>query len=451
MKSVQHLKKHSFFYASAFMASLVLGSVLVYSVFLPQTAPKQITLAVMPFTEKDEFTPLSVGLTVAIRDSIALSRDIAVVDAISTNAVIWDDEKRGGMSHILALTHFVDGQLQRVDDEVTSIDIRVINVTQPNWKEVVVTSISVATDSTTPLQDLRDEVTLKVRTSLYDNSLLRTEETTHTPDEYLAYMVQLGNWLLQFKETNALSNLHGAFHTKLREIFKRTGIATGPNQQLWTAIDEFKRSINLRQYVDRVWQLAGEYPNSLAVASLALMAYDLDELKLAEHAALRVARVQPQSAEIALYVGFFRHSLGDQEGVEKAFRIAELRDDRDVVPYFAELAQNMDSSTYVSAEKHEGLQNLATHHLGRIVDDFILTTRIHLGDLETIEPSDLSTDRFWTAPPIWMSQSDSRWQRARVYLKRNFDFVLDEAPSGLLSEATTDEAMQALFAPRRPD
>lgn len=435
------------------MAAVVLGSVLIYSLFLPQTAPKQITLAVLPFPENGEFTPLSVGFTAALRDSIALSRDVAVVDTVSTNAVMWDPEKSSGMSHILAITHFVDGELHSVEGEPKRIDFRVVNVSHPNWKEVLSVKNADFAGSET-LQSQRDNITLQVRGALYDNSLLRTESGEHLPVEYRRYLVSLGKWMLQFKDSELFSSLHEAYQAKTRDLFEEFGIASQPSRELWDAIAAFEESQDTVVYSETVWRLAGEYPNSVAVGTLGSLAYDLQKLRLAENAWLRVARLQPQSAFAALNVAHVRRLLGDLDGTEQAFRIAALRDDLGIVDYFKALDEYLGSNfqNYIGESIDSTvIAELRDSSDGILRGEFLIGASIHTGTLSSHPSSEIQTANLWRSPPLWLHENDPRWIESRDYLAQNFPTASARLSTNLLPNADSMDAITQLFAPRRPE
>ena len=435
------------------MAAVVLGSVLLYSFFLPQTAPKQITLAVLPFPENGEFTPLSVGFAAALRDSIALSRDVAVVDTVSTNAVMWNPEKAAGMSHILAITHFVDGELSSVEGEIERIDFRVVNVSHPNWKEVLNVKDVEFKDSET-LQSQRDKVTLQVRQALYDNSSLRTEPKRYPSDSYYEYLVSLGNWLLRFKESELFSSLHQAYQAKTRDLFEDTGIATHPSVELWTAISVFEETQDTAVFSETIWYLAGEYPNSLAVETLGSLAYDMQKLELAENVWLRVARVRPQSAFAALNVAHMRRLLGDAEGTDQAFRIATLRDDLGIVDYFKVLDDHLANEVQLSIEESidsNVIRELRESSDGLLLGEFLIGASIHAGTLSSHSPSEIQTTNLWRSPPLWLRENDPRWIESRNYLKQHFSTASASVSESVLPNTDSTDAIEQLFAPRRPE
>lgn len=435
------------------MAAVVLGSVLIYSFFLPQAAPKQITLAVLPFPENGEFTSLSVGFAAALRDSIALSRDVAVVDTVSTNAVMWNPEKSSGMSHILAITHFVDGELHSVDGELERIDFRVVNVSHPNWKEVLNVE-DIEFDGTETLQRQRDNVTLQVRGALYDNSVLRTEPTQYSTDSYRNYLISLGSWLIDKKDSDLFSSLHEAYQAKSKDLFKESGIATHPSQKLWEALAVFEETQDTAVFSETIWHLAGEYPNSLAIGALGSLAYDLQKLRLAESVWLRVARLQPQSAFAALNVAHVRRLLGDSEGTDQAFRIATLRDDLGIVDYFKVLDEHVanDVQNYVVENIDSAvIQNLHESSGGLLRGEFLIGASIHAGTLSSLPPSEIQIANLWRAPPLWLRENDPRWIESRNYLAQNFSIPSASVSATELLNADSTDAAEQLFAPRRPE
>ena len=435
------------------MASVVLGSVLVYSLFLPQTAPKQITLAVLPFPENGDFTPLSVGFTAALRDSIALSRDVAVVDSVSTNAVMWEPDKASGMSHILAITHFVDGELHSVDGELDRVEFRLVNVSHPNWKEVLnVNGVDLSESDT--WQELRDSVTLQVRGALYDNSVLRTDEHRYPIDTYRSYLVSLGEWLLQHKDSDLFSSLHEAYQEKTKDLYKATGIATQPNRELWEAVALFESTRDSGVYSESIWNLADEYPNSLAVDVLGALAHDLQKLSLAETAWLRVARLQPQSAMAALNIAYVRRLRGDAEGAEQAFRIATLRDDLGIVDYFKMLDerwQNPRQTPHSRTLDSTVIESLVQASGGLLRGDFLIAASIHTETIREHSASTVQTTKLWRSPPIWLREDDPRWTDSREFLAQHFRTASAVITKQLLPNADSKDAVTQLFAPRRPD
>ncbi len=435
------------------MATVVLGSVLIYSFFLPQAAPKQITLAILPFPENGEFTPMSVGFSTALRDSIALSRDVAVVDTVSTNAVMWDPEKSSGMSHILAITHFVDGELNSDEGGLEDVSFRVVNVSHPNWKEVLNVSGVDLSESDT-WQDLRDRVTLQVRGALYDNSTLRTDEFKYTPETYQAYLVSLGDWLLQHKDSELFSSLHEAYQAKAKDLFEATGIATQPSRELWEAMSSFKATQDTGVYSEAIWRLAGEYPNGLAVDVLGSLAHDLQKLRLAESAWLRVARLQPQSAFAALNIAHVRRLLGDAEGTEQAFRIAKLRDDLGIVDYFEVLDgrwQDPNRANEAPRLDPAVIEPLTQASGGLLRGDFLIAASIHTETLRDHSIGAIQTAKLWRSPPLWLREDDQRWTASRDFLAQRLPSASAVITMQLLPNAESAEAVAQLFAPRRPD
>ncbi len=433
------------------MATVVLGSVLIYSFFLPQAAPKQITLAILPFPDNGEFTPLSVGFSTVLRDSIALSRDVAVVDTVSTNAVMWDPEKSSGMSHILAITHFVDGELNSDEGRLENVSFRVVNVSHPNWKEVLNVSGVDLSDSNT-WQDLRDSVTLQVRGALYDNSTLRTDDFRYPPEIYQAYLVSLGDWLLKHKDSELFSSLHEAYQAKAKDLFEATGVATQPSRELWEAMALFKTTQDTGVYSEAIWNLADEYPNSLAVDVLGALAHDLQKLSLAESAWLRVARLQPQSAFAALNIAHVRRLLGDVEGTEQAFRIAKLRDDLGIVGYFEMLDEQWgDPNRETSTPQLDPtvIETLTQASGGLLRGDFLIAASIHSETLRDHSISAIQTTKLWRSPPLWLREDDLRWTANRDFLAQHFTSASAVISEQLLLNAESEDAIAQLFAPRR--
>ena len=433
------------------MTTLVIGSVVIYSFYLPQTAPKQITLAVLPFTENEEFTPLSVGFSTVLRDSIALSRDVVVVDSVSTYAVMWDREKASEAANILAITHFVDGELHRSGDELQRIDFRVINVSQPNWKEVHISHLALQNEMSHPLQDARDELTRQVRTALYDNSFLRTESNSYEPLRYRAFCEELGDWFLEFKDDNRLSELHEQYRLKSRALYEKHAIASEPSQLVWDAIKKFQSDQNLPGYSETLWQVSGDFPNGPAVNALAYLAYDLGKFDLAEALWLRVARAQPQSSIAALNIANARKLLGDDEGVEQAIRIAKLRDDLGLVGTYK--LDNDNPNELESSLTPDELRDLFTfkplaqHAQG---GDLLIETLIAQDALGAASTT-IDTARLWREPPMFIEKNDARWLHAKEYLERFYPTANVTDIDGVLSRADNELAIEQLFAPRRPD
>ncbi|MYD42796.1 MAG: hypothetical protein F4W90_02775 [Gammaproteobacteria bacterium] len=436
------------------MATVVLGSVLLYSVYLPETAPKQITLAVLPFSEQEEITPFGVGFAASLRDSIALSRDVAVVDSLSTNLVMLDKEQASGMAHVLALTHFVDGAIRVNSESAASIEYRVVNVSHPNWKEVTTREIQLSDEELKPWQAIRDEMTVAIRGALYDNSLLRTETKAYNEQAYVAYLETLGSFLIELVEKPASDTKYAAFDAFNRTLYEATGIAPEPQQELWDVQSKFSEDLNVSQYAQSLWHLAGEYPNSSAVAALAQLAFDLNYLELAEHAWLHAARVNPQSALVALSVADVRRVLDKPDGLEQALRIATLRARSDLVDYFIIASEKLDDGSIplVSEASHPETFKLLENAFelskteGIAIDLLIHEDQLAERRIVQIEPT-----RLWQRPPKFMRVDDPRWLRAQRYLGQISPATRLEIGSGTLAIANDAEAVQQLFAPRRSD
>ena len=449
--------KHSFFYAVLFMTALVLGSILIYSFYLPQTAPKQITFAVLPFTEDGEYTPLSVGFSAVLRDSIALSRDVVVVDSVSTNAVSWDPQKASSLASILGITHFVDGNLNTSRGNLARVDFRVVNVSQPNWKEVTSRTESIPEAGTHALQDVRDALTVQIRESLYDNSFMRTEPSRYDATDFRNYIDELGGWHLSFKGATFLGALHKPYVAKVSRLFDATSITTHPSRELSEEIDEFLDSKDVHQYGESLWLLAGEYPNSLAVEMLAQFAFDLRKFRVAEKLWLRVARIQPHAAYPALEIANVRRLLDDLEGTEQAFQIAKLRDEIGIAATFYA----------INTQFHESPASLTSPRTFTVADvrkftpqwqsddpfdtdDALIEAMIYADSFDA-PPAGYRTSRLWRMPPKFMSEQDPRWLNAGTWLKQNFASASVAVDEEVLAQATSGEAVDQLFAPRRSD
>ena len=434
------------------MTLLVIGSVVGYSVILPKKAPKQITLGVLPFTEDGETTKLSLGFTAALRDSLALSRDVVVVDTISTASVVWEEKSSSELVSMLALTHVVEGEILSTAQDRPSITYRVLNVSHPTWKEVIASEGMVAGDSPRPWQGVRDELTISIRHSLYDNNSMRTESLEHDEKLYFEHLYSVGELLQELQDSPRVE----LWVDRLQEKYEQsiTGMKTAPDVHRMSedVVDQFNADGDLERYGVALWDLTDEYPNSSALSGLAELSFEFGFFDSAEQLWLRVARLKPQSAYVALRIADVRWRKGDMASVPQALRIAKIRsNDSEIVDYFERVYESLSSSESEVTNVPAG-PSLRTA-IRKLGDSTLnMDVAIHLAANRARATSDFDNSRLWFQPPIFMTERDNRW----VDFQEVEDRVSIVPPKNLEAESiihqlSNRDAITHLFTPRRPD
>ena len=445
------------------MTVLVIGSVIGYSVILPQQAPKQITLAVLPFKEKDERTVRALGFTAVLRDALALSRDVVVVDMMSTYSVAKDERSPGELVSMLALTHFVDGRFEITDDGAIEADYRVINVTQPNWKEVKKASIQVAPDSERPWQFLRDELTREIRESLYDNNSMRVESNSYGNDDFEKHLEVVGSFVARLNPKDKTDSWIVKYSDFRVERMQTTAIRSDLSSQLASIQEALRNSGDFERYSQSLWQITGDYPNSEALLGLADVAYQLGHFRSAELLWLRVARLRPQSAQVALKIANARWRLGRIDEAKKALSIAFTRsNDSKLVGFYSDAFHELIRGQVGKDESHEEepisrKDSLSDAEIDTIFEeisgiDDAFEFLIHVDGLGAAVFLGVIPKMVWEQPPMFMRASDPRWLKAKELFDeiRNHESIAELQRDSLPQLADPATVME-LFTPRRPD
>lgn len=439
------------------MTVLVIGSVIGYSVILPQRAPKQITLAVLPFYENDSATSLSLGFSSALRDSLALSRDVVVVDTISSMSVVWDERTSNEIVSMLALTHVVNGELSSSENNGTNVHYRVLNVSQPTWKEVISRDSTLNDNSDRPWQELRDEMTVDIRQSLYDNNSMMTESRLHQTDLYVEHLQRLGVHLKALEHAWRGELWIDRFQEHYERYLSTTEMSSDVYFVAQKVREQLRQSGDLAAYGEALWLLVDDHPNSFALELLAELAYEVQSFAAAERLWLRVARMKPQSTYVALRIADARRRQSDYEGVQKALRIAGLRSNESaIVDYYRSVFDHASGQNVELAEVDtKSAHRTWTHFIGKLgisrVSDLALDLAIHLRAEET--PSDIPSlrGRLWLEPPPFMDKGDQRWNIFKQHI--DIDMRYEDLSKGydILPALQSEEALLGLFTPRRPD
>lgn len=434
------------------MAVLVVGSVVVYSFFLPQTAPKQITLAVVPFTESDEFTPLAVGFTAALRDSIAMSRDVAVVDNVSSMATAWNKDLVGELTGLLATTHLVDGSLTVGEDgQVTAVQYRVINVTHPNWKEVRNESYEVLQGATTPLQSARDHLTTRIRGSLYDNSHMRVESKQYSRDAFLTWLSVLGESLFRNSQSMSIDEQVYQHELEKRAQYDSTGLAGAMDRELFEILEDFESEQAVANLKHQLWLHLGKYPNSSSSDVLGQLFADFGNFEVAERLWLRLARIRAQSSEIAIRIADLRWRMGQTSESQQAMKIAQIRaQGSDYMRCYQGIFSNLEPvDSTQSGALGTSIGEYCDFQLAELMIDPRSSRDLQMHLLGKINQTNSSSvlGSYIGLPPKFMPTQDPRWQILKANLLAE---GYSEASAMEFTQNTTEDVEQ-LLAPQRPD
>ena len=455
MADTSQKNSHSFFYVVMFMALVVLGTVITYFVFLPTSAPKQLYLAVLPFGGNEEIPRhLKIGLPADIRNELSLSRDVKVIDFQSSVDVF--DVKRDfkGVTEELGASHFVDGTFSATQDNGSlDVQMRLVNMTQSAWKEVWTVEIRVQPNE---WESFRTEMASTIREELYDLNTLRSFTVGEYPDDYQNYLKALTAFhdrndtlalellnqipanarLVSSSQLLAQLNQRGdGYLYDSREMFEPT--EAGPLlDELWSELRQHK---NLEIFKDDLEGLVSDFPNSVALSTLADLYTHAGWYREAKELLFHWALLRPRSLNVGIRLANVDYLHGDIPGAYRSIDIAENRsaNSAEAEHWKDLLALNTESNSILS---HEFAHNMGC--------DYRLEQALYTGDLLTATDQLQCAQRKWLLPPVFWQKTDARWIQfiaTPEYQRRMSD--LGFSSSDLESTEPVDVAI--LFRPRR--
>lgn len=472
---------HVFFFTIIFMTSVVILTIVGYFLFLPTTAPKLITVAVLPFDAPEEFPGhLTRAFPRHITEVLAESRDLFVVDYDAAEEAVALKSKSRGFRNELGTTHIVSGSyvVSETSDGSWTLQMRLIDVGKDVWKLKWSNEFSYPELS---LLEIRNVITKEVAEGLYDNSIpdansstitstgleqyLRASHLFHTGDQESA--IALVQYLPQEQESAYGMFLLTKLVPESREEYVDRTLALRSNfypAVVLKAVFDYERSKNLVTFLQDTISLASKYPNSEAVPELALLYSDLGWFKEAEDVLFRWAQIRPRSSEPALAIAFNRFRNNDLKGVEHALEIAGLRESaNDMVDRYRALYDwKVEGNTLITGTS-DFLHWIARYENGDLsfTNPQWITFLEGLTCYEQVEISlyvnnhdyvfdniDCFDRRLWLQPPPWWTGDDPKWVAFREH-PRYEDWQEMRGIRSKVLEVVAPVPAKELFAPRR--
>ena len=472
---------HAFFFTILFMTSIVILTVVGYFLFLPNTAPKLITVGVLPFDAADEFPEhLTRAFPRHITEILAESRDVFVVDYDASEEAVALKSQSRGYRNELGTTHIVDGDFKVADEPAGEwvLHLRLIDVAKDVWKlkwsdEFAYPELS--------LLEIRDGIVKGVTDGLYDKSIPERSSTTVTSAGLELYL-RASSLFQAGKSDNALDLLQTQFETnqtaygafllaELQPESQREHVALALSLQSYyypakvtKSQLRYEDSKNLVNYLGELISLAGEYPNSDAVQEVALLYTEFGWFDEAKDVLIRWALIRPRSSEPALAIAFNRFRMNDLKGVAEALEIARLRDpDNEVVDRYRALYEWKVNGTELKPGASEYLNWIVRHENNDFVESNPqwLAYRKSLSCFEQVELSlylssynyiyekyECIDRRLWLQPPPWWTVDDPKWLAFQEDARYDSWLEVKGIRSDVLDKVEPVPAKE-LFAPRR--
>lgn len=463
------------------MTSVVILTIVGYFIFLPKTAPKLITVAVLPFDGPEEFPEhLTRALPRHLTEILAESREVFVVDYdAAEEAVALKDQSRGFRNE-LGTTHIVDGafEVSGISPDSWVLKMRLVDVGKDVWKLKWSNEFSHPELS---LLEIRDAIAREVADGLYDNSIpdsdstsissagfeqfLRASHLFHSGDPENALTIVQD--LAPEQQTAYSTYLVGEISPEAQELYVQQTLELMSSYypaKIVQAKSHFKEKRNLVNFLREMTDLAGQYPNSEAVPALALLYSDLGWFNEAENVLLRWAQIRPRSSEPALAIAFNRFRKNDKKGMEHAMEIAGLRElSNERVDRYRALYEWKVKDNGLNPDASDYLKWIARYESGEFsatdprwttffnslscYDQVEISLYLNNYDyiFDNIECFDL---RIWLQPPPWWSADDPEWIAFQE--DPRYDSWLENR--GIRSDVLETIApvpARELFAPRR--
>ena len=423
-----------------FMALIVVGTVVVYFLFLPKIAPKQITIAVMPFHTATKVEPFLLNsLAREISERLEYSRDLTTVDFDSGVEVAKLRQEMRSFTTELGASHLLVGSIEQFGGETLEITSVLVNISHPAMKEVWTNTYSVLDGNFVPVPR---QVASEVREALYDRA---AEGSPRKPEmgreAYLFYLQALyalqesniaeaERWIADSvsAEPNSPALVLAARLAAPAERASLLRQALELSSEYLPALIEFsrvrfERDKDVVGYHEEVVRLAKRYPNSDALLWLVELYEALGLYKEAVELRYRVVRSRPRNPCVAAELAISRFRIGDIDELEPLLELASQRG-----------AQNSCALRYLNlyqfergSEPSQSSENPLIHVIragqeqawdafeelvGLIPDvDGQILARLYAGRVEPIFELLPLSDRLWVGPPLWWKHTDPRWTK----------------------------------------
>ena len=456
------------------MCAIVVGTVVAYFAFLPNVAPKVIVLSVNPFTTDEDIPEyMQLGFAADLRDALSRSRDVLVVDFKSSSEIreIEANEFRLLLDQ-LGSTHFVDGHVQLNDEGDFVIKPRLVNVSQPMWKELW------QQDFVSSLEDLqltRNEIARAIRIELYDYSAMRVPDVQGISESYVMYLSGMRDLLredTQLAKTKFRGSMEVYDTTVVRVALSYLNVQSEALAHIRSALEldaenpdarallmqyEFREGGIRSENLAELERLAADFPNSVAVRVLAEVYWALGWYRETEQLLFRWAQLHPKSVLPAIEIAALRFHLMDSDGVEEALSIGELRQPENELT--KSVRYTIEMTKFAGTEKNTRIVKQSVAESGETSLESIDDTYYSKCDAVvvwflTTEQFDAAIDalscgtRYWVSPPFFWRETDSRWQEFKAdpeYVRYVERLGVEE----ILKTGREPVAIEELFAPRR--
>lgn len=421
------------------MGALVILTVVGYFLWLPNLAPKLITLAILPF-EGDEKTPnhLKYEFSRLLTMRLSESRDLNIVDFYDTREWFETGQKQFQTSAIaLGTTHLLAGEFESVADADTfDLAIKLVDVSKVSPSMKWESTFSFAQQS---ILEIYNEIVINVREKLYDKSPLAPLEETLSSGSFehllSAYSLvsdgqakEAANLLLA--ENHQWESAHSSY--LLSQILPKSQAqyverALKLDPQHYLALIEnveiqYQRDQDFLQYLASITELASKWPNSKAVSALARIYHELGWFAEEQELLYRVSRIQPLSSDVALRIAFSRFHTEEHELVIDTLRIAQLREPAaERVPRYRELFEwkvlkqknDADSNEYLQIVKGESdytnLTSMPVNFIQKFTCDELVELALYLDDFDGAFDALICSRRIWLHPPPFWNEDEPQW------------------------------------------
>ena len=459
------------------MVLVVLGTIVTYFVFLPTSAPKQLLLAVLPFGGEQAPSFLTRGFPSDLRNNLALSRDIKVIDFQAAVDVFQTDDFRGIMEE-LGVTHFVDGTIESFDGDFTAtIHVRLVNATHAVWKEVWQVRLAVQPGDWVAT---RNSLANSVRDELYDQVDSIEVETRESTAAYFTYLQAL----------DAFHARHDPFAIELlskvaveerstRMDFLQLHLRYASDGYLFDSREMFdplesrmtledlkeqlQASQDLGEFKLELEKLVSDYPNGYPASALADFYIYAGWYEEARSLLYHWAQLRPKSFNVGVRLAHVDFLEDDLAAAERSLQIAEARSQdtqgaahwHNVLNYNTGKPVSTDQSKSSLGKVMTSFQIADLEHdleFQRLYEasdcDAKLETSLYLNDLYAAGQQLDCARRLWVTPPIFWKPEDPRWVQSmatQAYLTYLRKVGYSEPNLAGLSPLSNTE----LFMPRR--
>ena len=470
----------AFFLAVVLMGTLVVGTIVGYFLLLPRAIPKQVMVAVLPFDAIPQIPSyLTHTFPQHLNEVLALSRETTIIDFEASKEALEIGEDFRGFALELGATHVVDGEYVTTSENADSwsLTIRLIDVSHPVWKLKWDQEFHFPTES---LLAIRNEAVEGISKGLYDNSFKVLSSDLSLQESFESYLTAQMYFDDERRSlaTDALSPLDAFANNSYAQYLFAKLFPERANEFLDKAIEAdanhypsliqkaWARYVaygDLVRYVNDITELAGRFPNSVAVKKLAELYHALGWFEQERELLYRWVRMRPRSGEAALMFARSWFRSANTERTIESLRIAEFRDPGNELVHETkalfeiEVLSNPPPSvlgpaflirTLALKGKTDEAESLLHDTRDQWSCDQLVEFALYIQNLDFAFENIECGSRFWTMPPSWWSESDPRWQHF-ITDERYLQWLSHRGFSNAQVELLEPTSIARLFAPIR--